>query len=185
MVRKRSGLALGRLTPDELETQRRLPLHFLLDNIRSGNNVGSLLRTADAFRIGKVVLTGICVRPPHRDILKTSLGAEKTVPWEDVKDDVVAYLRAEQARGVKVAALEQTDGSVMLEDWTPSPDEEWIIILGNEVRGVEDELLAVADICLEIPQFGAKHSLNVAVSGGMVAWHYMHSCGLPFLRMEN
>lgn len=180
MIKKLKGAELLRLSADAAAQAKRVPLRFVLDNIRSGNNVGSFFRTADGFRLDGVVLTGISAQPPHRDILKTSLGAEKTVPWNYVENGVEA-LHDLRAAGFKIAIIEQTTASISLEDWQPATDEQWAVVLGNEVSGVADELLALADICIEIPQFGTKHSFNVAVCGGMVSWEFMRKCGLRFL----
>lgn len=180
MARKLAVQELNRLTPDELREQPRIPLMAVLDNIRSGNNIGSVFRTADAFRLKQVVLGGICAQPPQRDILKTSLGAEKTVPWE-YRDHLTNRVREAKAKGVKVAVIEQTDTSIPLDDWKPIATTEWMVIFGNEVGGVSDALIELADVCIEIPQFGNKHSLNISVCAGIVFWEYMRSCGLRHL----
>lgn len=177
MVRKLAVQELNRLSPEELRDKPRVALTVLLDNIRSGNNIGSVFRTADAFRLSRVVLGGICAKPPQRDILKTSLGAEKTVPWE-YHNDLCDYVREAKLTGAKVAVIEQTDASVSLDQWQPSSDQDWIIILGNEVGGVSDELIQLADLCIEVPQYGNKHSLNISVCAGVVFWEYMKCCGL-------
>lgn len=180
MDRKLTVTELQRLSPDDLAKRSRVPLHFLLDNVRSGNNVGSVLRTADGFRLEAVTLCGITVAPPHRDILKTSLGAERTVPWQHEASSVEA-VNALKREGYKVAIIEQTANALPMQAWKPRADEKWLVVLGNEVNGVSDELLPLADVCIEIPQFGNKHSFNVAVCGGMVAWHFMVACGLSFI----
>ncbi len=181
MNRKLKGAELQRLSPEELQSRGRLPVKIMLDNIRSGNNVGSVLRTSDAFRIDEVILTGITAQPPHRDILKTSLGAERSVPWEHT-DDAIEFCLAAKNAGWRVAAVEQTSNSVMLEDWQPESEEKWLVVMGNEVGGVHDDLLKLADVCLEVPQFGSKHSINVAVCTGIVLWQYMIQCGLSSVR---
>jgi tRNA G18 (ribose-2'-O)-methylase SpoU len=180
MARKLSVTELNRLAPDELAQRPRVPLRILLDNIRSGNNVGSVLRTADGFRFDHVLMSGISVAPPHRDILKTSLGAERTVPWSYYASPIEAIERCRQ-EGYKVAIVEQTTEALALQEWNPQPGEKWLLVLGNEVSGVSNEVLPLADVYLEVPQFGNKHSFNVAVCGGMVAWHYMNVSGLSFL----
>lgn len=181
MARKLAVQELNRLSPEALREQSRLSLTVLLDNIRSGNNIGSVFRTADAFRLNRVILGGICAQPPQRDILKTSLGAEKTVPWE-YHEDLLELVRNAQARGAKIAVVEQTDASVPLEAWNPTAEHDWWVILGNEVGGVSDELVKLADLCIEVPQFGHKHSLNISVCAGVVFWQYMRSCGLEAVR---
>lgn len=180
MIRKLRTEELLRATPAELSALPRVPLTVVLDNLRSGNNVGSILRTADAFRLEQVVMAGITVTPPHRDILKTSLGAERTVPWQ-AATSASDWLRKAKSEGCRVAVLEQTTGSVALSDWRPQPNERWLLVAGNEVGGVGDELPELADVCVEVPQFGTKHSLNVAVCVGIVIWDYMTKVGLSYL----
>lgn len=181
MARKLAVQELNRLTPEALREKQRIALTVVLDNIRSGNNIGSVFRTADGFRLARVVLGGICAKPPQRDILKTSLGAEKTVPWEH-HENLLDLVRQAKAEGAKVAVIEQTDASLPLEEWNPSVDHDWWVILGNEVGGVSDELVDIADLCIEVPQFGHKHSLNISVCAGVVFWQYMRSCGLESVR---
>lgn len=180
MVRKLTVSELNRLAPDVLSTKQRVPLRILLDNIRSGNNVGSIIRTADGFRLDQVLLSGITVAPPHRDILKTSLGAERSVPWSYLGSPVEAIHRCRED-GYRIAVVEQTSNSIPLQEWQPEPGDKWLIVVGNEVTGVTDELLPLADCCIEVPQFGSKHSFNVAVCTAMVSWHYMNLAGLSFL----
>lgn len=170
--------ALGRLTPEAFAAAGKLPLRFVLDNIRSGLNVGSVFRTSDAFRLEGVDLCGYTARPPHRDILKTALGATEHVSWQ-AHETSVGAIRSLQAGGVRVFALEQASGATSLQDWSPGADEQWAIVLGNEVRGCSEEVLAAVDGVLEIPQFGVKHSLNVAVAAGMVCWAAFRSMGPP------
>lgn len=180
MIKKLKGDDLQRLSADAATTAVRVPLRFVLDNIRSGNNVGSFFRTADGFRLDGVELAGITAQPPHRDILKTSLGAEKTVPWSHFATSVDAVLEL-QKQGFKIAIIEQTSASISLEAWHPEPNDKWAVVMGNEVSGVADNLLPLADVCIEVPQFGTKHSFNVAVCGGIVAWEFMRKCGLSYL----
>lgn len=181
MARKLAVTELGRISEASFREASKLPLHLFLDNIRSGNNVGSMFRTGDAFRVGKVILSGISAKPPHRDVLKTSLGAEKSMDWEYTEEGL-AYLQKAKQDGWKIAVVEQIDESVSLEAWQPSAEERWILVVGNEVRGVSDDILPLADVCLELPQFGTKHSLNVSVCTGMVLWEYMRCSGLGTLR---
>ena len=170
--------ALGRLTPEAFAAAGKLPLRFVLDRIRSGLNVGSVFRTADAFRLEGIDLCGYTPRPPHRDILKTALGATEHVAWEG-HADTVAAITGLQAEGVRVYALEQASGSTTLEAWSPKQEERWAVVLGNEVRGCSEEVLAAVDGVLEIPQFGVKHSLNVSVAAGMVCWQAFRARGVP------
>lgn len=154
-----------------------IPLRVVLDNIRSGHNVGAVFRTADAFAIEGVDLCGYTARPPHRDILKSALGATDNVPWSghDTTADCVNSLKAE---GWRIAVIEQVAGSDPLAAWQPGASEKWAIVLGNEVRGVDPAIVAMADLAVEIPQFGLKKSLNVSVCGGIVIHHaseYMRS----------
>lgn len=147
-----------------------IPLRVVLDNIRSGHNVGAVFRTADAFAIAGVDLCGYTARPPHRDILKSALGATDSVDWsghETTADCVVAMKR----EGWKIAVIEQVEGSQPLTAWRPKANEKWAIVLGNEVRGVDDAIVEMADLAVEIPQFGMKKSLNVSVCGGIVIHH--------------
>ena len=170
--------ALGRLTPEAFAAAGKLPLRFVLDNLRSGLNVGSVFRTADAFRLEGVDLCGYTARPPHRDILKTALGATEHVAWKGHEETVTA-IQALQAEGVKVFALEQALASTALGDWRPQVGERWAVVLGNEVRGCSAAVLDAADGVLEIPQFGVKHSLNVSVAAGMVCWQAFQGFGPP------
>ena len=170
--------ALGRLTPEAFAAAGKLPLRFVLDNLRSGLNVGSVFRTADAFRLEGIDLCGYTARPPHRDILKTALGASDHVDWQG-HDGTVAAIRHLQSEGVRVFALEQASLATALEDWTPTALERWAVVLGNEARGCSDEVLDAVDGVLEIPQFGVKHSLNVSVAAGMVCWQAYGAMGAP------
>lgn len=178
--RKLKVFELGRLDAEAYRDARKVSLYVFLDNIRSGLNVGSVFRTADAFRLGGVYLGGITVQPPHREVLKTALGAEQTVEWSHHENALVA-LQDLKAQGFKVAIVEQVEHSEPLQAWLPKPDEKWVVVLGNEVKGVQDELLPLADVCLEVPQYGTKHSLNISVCAGIVCWEYMRSTGLSQL----
>lgn len=169
-MRKLTTTELGRLSPAELTPDRRISLVVVLDNIRSALNVGSVFRTADAFAVTEISLCGISATPPHREILKTALGATASVPWTHVADTLDA-IRAYQQAGYHVLAVEQAVGARSLEDFVPDPSEKYALVFGNEVEGVSDPVLRAVDGCLEIPQFGTKHSLNVAVAVGIVCWH--------------
>ena len=168
-MRKISNEELNRPSLEDFRTQSKIPIILVLDNIRSMHNVGSAFRTADAFAIEEIVLCGITARPPHRDIHKTALGATESVDWHYEKE-VVDACQNLQAKGYQVLAIEQADESTSLENFTPAKDQKYALVFGNEVFGVSDEVVAQADGCLEIPQFGTKHSLNVSVSMGVVLW---------------
>jgi len=174
-MRKLTMDELERLTPDAFRAQAKTPIALVLDNVRSAHNVGSAFRTADAFALGHIYLCGITAQPPHREILKTALGATETVDWSyhhSVADAVTLL----QAQGYQVWAVEQVAGSQMLQDFAPSGEQPIALIFGNEVDGVSDEALALVDGALEIPQFGTKHSLNVSVSMGIVVWEVFRKC---------
>ena len=143
----------------------------LLDSIRSMNNVGAVFRTADAFIIEKVVLCGITPQPPHREIHKAALGATESVDWNYEKD-VTEALQKLKSEGYKILAIEQTTGSIALNEQVISKDEKYVVIMGNEVDGVSDEALALCDGFIEIPQLGTKHSLNVSVCAGIIMWEF-------------
>lgn len=158
-----------RLTQEDYHQSKKLPILLVLDDLRSMNNVGSIFRTADAFRLEGLYLCGITACPPHTDIHKTALGAEESVPWRYFADREEA-LGELQAEGYHLLALEQAHGSVSLEAFTPQPNQRYALILGNEVRGVHDDFMQAVDTCLEIPQLGTKHSLNVSVATGIALW---------------
>jgi 23S rRNA (guanosine2251-2'-O)-methyltransferase len=168
-MRKLKNDELDRLDPVAFKASSKLPIIVVLDNIRSMHNVGSTFRTADAFAVEKIYLCGITARPPHREIHKTALGATDTVDWEYVEDTVMLCDRL-QHEGYKIAAIEQADESISLEKYEQAINTKLAIVFGNEVFGVEDKVVEKADFCLEIPQFGTKHSLNVSVSVGIVLW---------------
>ena len=152
----------------------RVPVRIVLEDIRSGLNVGAFFRTADAFALEAIELCGYTALPPHRDILKSALGATETVPWRAhaTATDALALLRAE---GWRTAAIEQVDGATALEAWAPAPGERWALVFGNEVHGVSAEAVAACEIAVHIPQFGTKKSLNVSVCGGIALWHAARS----------
>ena len=161
--------ALNRISVESYKSLKKLPVVVLLDNVRSGLNVGSIFRTADAFALEKVILCGITAQPPHREILKTALGSTETVTWEYFPSAREAILTLKSA-GFRVLAVEQTSDKIWLQDFSPEVGAAYAFVLGNEVDGVNDEALALCDAVLEIPQFGTKHSLNVAVAAGIVLW---------------
>ena len=170
-MRKITNEELGRPTPEEFALREKMPVTVVLDNVRSAQNVGSFFRTGDAFAVERIVLCGITATPPSREIHKTALGAEQTVAWEhcETTASCVASLRA---AGWRVLAVEQVEGAVMLDDFTPQPDAKYALVFGNEVEGVDQHVVDLCDGALEIPQAGTKHSLNVSVSGGVVLWRF-------------
>ncbi|GAB4020547.1 RNA methyltransferase [Spirosoma migulaei] len=170
--RKLSLDELNRLSVDEFKDTEKFPYCLILDDIRSLNNVGSVFRTADAFRASKLYLCGITGQPPHRDITKTALGATESVTWEYTAD-VAALVKQLQADDWIVAAVEQAEGSTSLSDFLPELNKRYAFVLGNEVTGVQDEVVQLADLVLEVPQFGTKHSLNIAVTTGIICWDFL------------
>ena len=167
--RKIKNSELNRKSVEEFKEAKKTPIIVILDNIRSLNNIGSVFRTADAFLIEKVYLCGITAKPPHKDIQKTALGATETVAWEHVEDtlDLVEKLKEDN---VKVFAIEQAEGAVMLNDFNPEIGEKIAVVFGNEVKGVQQKVVSASDGVIEIPQAGSKHSLNISVSTGVILW---------------
>lgn len=168
-MRKLKNNELGRITVDEFKKTQKIPLIVVLDNIRSLNNVGSVFRTSDAFLIKKIYLCGITATPPNKEIHKTALGATESVDWEYV-EDTISVIKQLQEEKVVVAAIEQVENSIKLNAFTPQKDTTYAIVMGNEVKGVQQEVVNAADLCIEIPQLGTKHSLNISVSCGVVLW---------------
>jgi 23S rRNA (guanosine2251-2'-O)-methyltransferase len=170
-MRKLLNEELGRMDVASFKKAPKLPLVVVLDNVRSLNNIGSAFRTSDAFRVEAVYLCGITATPPHREIHKTALGATESVDWQyfPTTDEAVDRLRKQ---GYKIVAVEQADESVALQDYSPARESKYALVFGNEVKGVADKIVEDADVVLEIPQFGTKHSLNIAVSIGVVLWSF-------------
>jgi len=168
-MRKLKNSELERLSPTEFKIAQKTPLIVVLDNIRSLNNIGSVFRTSDAFLIEKIYLCGITAQPPHKDIHKTALGSTETVAWEYVEDTLELIERLKGLK-IKTVAIEQADDAVQLQDFKPVKGEKLAVIFGNEVKGVQQEVVSLADTCVEIPQYGTKHSLNISVSCGVVLW---------------
>lgn len=170
MNRKKTMADLGRMTADEFHRHEKFPVAIVLDNVRSLNNIGSIFRSADAFRADHICLCGITATPPSPEIHKTALGAEESVSWRhyDSTADALDQLRAD---GWTICAIEQADDSISLERFAPEPGKKYAIILGHEVYGVDQTIVNAADMTIEIPQFGTKHSLNVAVTAGILLWH--------------
>ena len=168
-MRKLKNEELDRLDVEEFKKTKKIPVCLLLDNVRSMNNVGSAFRTSDAFLIEKLYLGGITAQPPHREINKTALGATETVEWQHI-EDCEKLLQDLKQEGYTIIAIEQVDSSTKLHEFAPSSDEKYCLVFGNEVFGVDDKLIDLADLSLEIPQYGTKHSLNISVSIGIVVW---------------
>jgi tRNA G18 (ribose-2'-O)-methylase SpoU len=168
--RKLLNTELNRLTPDEFKRSDKLPVTLVLDNVRSAHNIGSAFRTADAFCIEKIMLCGISSSPPSAEIHKTALGAEDSMCWEyfEKTEDAISRLHGEHYR---IIAVEQTENSVMLNDFVPDKATKYALVFGNEVKGIQQSIVDVCCDCIEIPQFGTKHSLNVSVSIGIALWH--------------
>ena len=162
---------MGRMSVEEYRQSRKQPLVVVLDHVRSLYNVGSVFRTSDAFRLSGVCLCGITARPPHPEIHKTALGAEESVPWQyfERTQDAVVWLKEQ---GYTVLAIEQCEGSTKLPDFRRAPDKRYAIVMGNEVKGVQQDVVDMCDGCIEIPQFGTKHSMNVSVTTGMIIWEF-------------
>jgi tRNA G18 (ribose-2'-O)-methylase SpoU len=169
MNRKLRPEEMGRIDIESFKVSDKFPVIVILDNIRSGNNIGSVFRTGDALRIEAVYLCGICAQPPQKDIQKTALGSTETVAWEYFESTLEAIEKAEN-EGFIVYAVEQTNSSIMLDEFKPRKDVKIAIVMGNEVRGVEQDAIDKCHGVLEIPQFGSKHSFNISVSTGIVLW---------------
>ena len=167
--RKKNILELERSSVEAYKTQVKTPLILVLDNARSALNVGSAFRTADGFALQKIYLCGITAQPPHKEILKTAIGATDSVDWAYLEDPTEA-VKALQAEGWQVWAVEQAENSTSLEQFHPNKSSKIAVVFGNEVTGVADEVMDIVDGALEIPQFGTKHSLNISVCVGIVAW---------------
>ncbi|NQW36509.1 MAG: RNA methyltransferase [Flavobacteriales bacterium] len=167
--RKLKNSELNRISLTDFKSGDKTPLIVILDNIRSLNNIGSVFRTCDAFAIEKVYLCGITAQPPHKDIHKTALGATDSVAWEYV-EDMLTLINRLKADGVKIASIEQAENSVMLQDFIVEKDQKYAVVFGNEVKGVQQTVVDASDYCIEIPQYGTKHSLNISVSCGVVCW---------------
>jgi 23S rRNA (guanosine2251-2'-O)-methyltransferase len=162
---------LNRVSVSEFKEQEKLPVVVVLDNVRSMHNIGSIFRTSDGFSVEQICLCGITAQPPHREIEKTALGATQSVNWAyfETPLEAVEHLRND---GYRIIAVEQAENSLMLNEFTPFPNEKYALIFGNEVNGVSDEVMQKIDLCIEIPQFGTKHSFNIVVSAGIVLWDF-------------
>lgn len=169
MNRKLKITELNRISTEEFKEAEKLPLVVVLDNIRSLHNIGSVFRTSDAFRIECIYLCGITATPPHAEMHKTALGAEFTVDWKYVNNTVEAVDNLKN-EGYTVYSVEQAEGSIMLNELTLDKNRKYAIVMGNEVKGVQQEVIDHSHGCIEIPQYGTKHSLNVSVTAGIVIW---------------
>lgn len=168
-MRKIKNSELNRLSVEGFKAAKKSPLIVILDNVRSLNNVGSIFRSADAFRIQHIYLCGITATPPHKDIQKTALGSTEAVDWSYAKD-TLAVVEKLQSVNVKVMAIEQAENATVLQDFYPNNQSIYALVFGHEVKGVNQAVVTQCDGVIEIPQFGTKHSLNIAVSGGVVLW---------------
>jgi tRNA G18 (ribose-2'-O)-methylase SpoU len=169
--RKLLNSELNRLSPQEFETVERLRITLVLDNVRSAHNIGSAFRTSDAFCIEKIILCGISSTPPSAEIHKTALGAENSMNWEyfEKTETAMSVLNEKQYRTI---AVEQAENSILLNDFVPDRNSKYALVFGNEVKGVQQNIVDMCTDCIEIPQFGTKHSLNVSVSIGIALWHF-------------
>ncbi len=170
-MRKLKTEELGRVGIEDFKKQDKLPITVILDNVRSMHNIGSIFRTSDGFAIEKIYLCGITAQPPHREIEKTALGATQSIEWV-YSADISQIIQELKAAQYTIIAIEQADNSVMLNDFQPKSSEKYALIFGNEVNGVSDEAMKLIDTCIEIPQFGTKHSFNIVVSAGIVLWDF-------------
>ncbi|WP_298555911.1 RNA methyltransferase [uncultured Algibacter sp.] len=168
-MRKLKNSELDRLSIEGFKEAKKTPIIIVLDNIRSLNNIGSIFRTSDAFLIEKIYLCGITATPPHKDIHKTALGSTDTVDWEYTENtiDLVKKLKADN---IQICAIEQTENATMLNDFEIESNTKYALVFGNEVKGIDQNVVSTSDMIIEIPQFGTKHSLNISVSCGVVVW---------------
>ncbi|RLD45834.1 MAG: TrmH family RNA methyltransferase [Bacteroidetes bacterium] len=168
-MRKLRNDELGRVNVEEFKKLEKLPITIVLDNIRSLMNIGSVFRTSDAFTIKEILLCGITAKPPHREMQKTALGATESVSWRYF-DNTVDAIKELKANGITVLSIEQADEAKMLDTYEFDFSNEIALVFGNEVKGVSDEVIVLSDDCIEIPQFGTKHSLNISISAGVLIW---------------
>jgi 23S rRNA (guanosine2251-2'-O)-methyltransferase len=162
---------LNRASVEEFKAQDKLPVAVVLDNVRSMHNIGSIFRTSDGFAVEQVCLCGITAQPPHREIEKTALGATQSVAWNYFETTIEAVEKLRKD-GYKIIAIEQAENSLMLNTFIPEKTAKYALIFGNEVNGVSDEVMQMIDSCIEIPQFGTKHSFNIVVSAGIILWDF-------------
>ena len=177
-MKKLRNKDLGRMSTEDFRKAIKAPIAVVLDDVRSGYNVGSVFRTADAFRITCLHLCGITGKPPQPDIHKTALGATESVEWK-YYENVIDSIQDLRSQGFKIFAIEQADQSITLEKFNPEPGQKIALVFGHEVRGVNEKVMEIIDGCIEIPQFGTKHSLNISVSAGIVIWHIFQKLDPP------
>jgi tRNA G18 (ribose-2'-O)-methylase SpoU len=168
-MRKLKNNELDRIDVEGYKNADKTPIIVVLDNIRSLNNIGSVFRTSDAFIIEKIYLCGITAKPPHKDIHKTALGSTDSVDWEYVESTIELIEKLKDSK-IKIASIEQADNSTKLQDFEIEQNQKYAVVFGNEVKGVQQEVVSASDYCVEIPQYGTKHSLNISVSCGVVLW---------------
>ena len=168
-MRKLQNNELGRKTIDQFRSSEKSQFVLVLDNVRSHSNVGSIFRTADAFLTEKIFLCGITATPPHRDIQKTALGATESVMWKHYQTTMEAVLELRK-NGYQIIGIEQVDGALKLQDFQIEKEKKYALIFGHEINGVDQDIIDMCDLCIEIPQFGTKHSFNIAISAGIVLW---------------
>lgn len=170
-MRKLKTEELNRVGIEEFKQQEKLPVVVILDNVRSMHNIGSIFRTSDGFSIEKIILCGITAQPPHREIEKTALGATQSIDWVYF-ESITEAIKSLKKDNYQIIAIEQAENSTMLNHYKPDPETKYALIFGNEVNGVSDEAMKLIDLCIEIPQFGTKHSFNIVVSAGIVLWDF-------------
>jgi len=176
-MRKLLNEELDRLSVGEFKEASKIPVVVVLDNVRSQNNIGSVFRTADAFRLAGIFLCGITATPPHREIHKTALGATESVHWEYHEDTAIA-IEGLKEEGYRILSVEQTEGAQSLENIRLDENEKYALVLGHEIRGVDQRVVDLSDQCIEIPQYGTKHSLNISVAAGIVIWEVFRKFSL-------
>ena len=176
-MRKLKNEELNRLTVEAYRNQSKNPIILMLDDVRSLHNVGSAFRTADAFLLEKIILCGITGKPPHREINKTALGATESVSWEYYSDPLLALKKLKESGYLQIV-VEQADQSIPLNKFIPDINNKYVLVFGNEVSGVKESIVHIADHVVEIPQFGTKHSLNISVSIGIVIWDIVNKLNL-------
>lgn len=177
-MRKLENSELDRKSIEDFKKSEKTPLILVLDDIRSLHNIGSVFRTADAFLIEKIILCGITATPPNKEIHKTALGATETVTWEH-HENVLEVIENLKKENVLTMAIEQVESSIFLQDFEIKKDQKYALVFGNEVYGVSQEAVAICDGCIEIPQLGTKHSLNISVSAGIVVWDLFQKMNWP------
>lgn len=171
-MKKKSMLDLHRIDCEEFKNVPKIPLVVILDDVRSLNNIGSIFRTSDAFVIESIYLCGITACPPSVEIHKTALGAEDSVEWH-YYEDICESINELKNKGYKICAIEQVENSISLEKFIINKNEKYAVILGNEVKGVQQKVVDMSDCCIELPQYGTKHSLNVSITAGIVMWEFL------------